>query len=94
MDKLLEKLYFNVNQGQSLGSVDALFHAAKKQNKNLTKKQVREWLKAQLDQLLEKLYYNINQGGSLGSVDALFHTAKRQNKNLTKNITCTRYYCI
>ena len=84
MDKLLEKLYFNVNQGGSLGSVDALFHAAKKQNKKVTKRHVREWLKAQLDQLLEKLYYNIKQGGSLGSVDALFHAAKKQNKNLTK----------
>jgi len=47
MEKLLEKLYYNINQGGSLGSVDALYHAAKKQNKKVTKRQVREWLKTQ-----------------------------------------------
>ena len=46
-DNLLQNLYYHLNQGGSLGSVDALYHAAKKKNKKITKREVREWLKGQ-----------------------------------------------
>lgn len=47
MEKLLEKLYYTIKEGGSLASLDALYHAAKKKNRKITKKQVQEWLRAQ-----------------------------------------------
>jgi hypothetical protein len=46
-EKLLEKLYYTIEQGGSLASLDALYHAAKKKNKKITKKEVKEWLRSQ-----------------------------------------------
>ena len=46
-NKLLEKLYYKIKQGGSLGSVDSLYHAAKRQNKKITRREVQEWLRGQ-----------------------------------------------
>lgn len=47
MEKLLENLYYNINHGAGLGSLDALYYAAKKKNKKITKSQVQKWLRSQ-----------------------------------------------
>ena len=42
-EKLLDKLYYTIEKGGSLASLDALYHAAKKKNKKITRKEVKEW---------------------------------------------------
>ena len=97
MEKLLEKLYYNLNQGGSLGSVDALYHAAKKKNRKITKKQVREWLKAQRVYSLHRpaqKHFRRNRV-VVGSIDAVWEldlidlqSLKKYNSNYRYVVTC------
>ena len=97
METLLEKLYYNVNQEGSLGSVDALYHAAKKKNKKITRKQIREWLKAQrvysLHRPVRKRFRrNRVVVGSIDSVWELdlidLQSLKKYNRNYRYVVTC------
>jgi len=47
LNKLLTSLYYDLNQGGSLGGVAALLHVAKKKNKKITRNQVEQWLRSQ-----------------------------------------------
>ena len=96
-EKLLEKLYYNLNQGGSLGSVDALYHAAKKKNKKITKKEVREWLKAQRVYSLHRpvrKHFRRNRV-MVGSIDDVWEldlidmqSLKKYNSNYRYVVTC------
>ena len=96
-NELLEKLYYNLNQGEGLGGVDSLFHAAKKKNKKITKKQVREWLRGQrvysLHRPVQKQFRRNRV--VVGSVDDVWEidlidmqSLKNYNSNYRYMLTC------
>lgn len=96
-DELLEKLYYDLNQGSSLGSVDALFHSAKRKNKKITKKEVREWLKGQRVYSLHRpaiKHFRRNRV-LVGSIDSVWEldlidmqSLKKYNSNYRYMLTC------
>lgn len=97
METILENLYFKINQGGSLGSVDALFHAAKKKNKNITKKLVQEWLRAQRVYSLHRSVRKDFRRNRVfaGSIDAIWEidlidvqSLKKFNSNYRYMVTC------
>lgn len=47
INKLLTKLYYNISEGESLGSAEKLFRNAKKIKPKITRRQVQEWLSTQ-----------------------------------------------
>ena len=96
-DHLLQNLYFQVSQGGSLGSVDGLYHAAKKKNKKITKREVREWLKGQRVYSLHRPVQKRFQRNRVfaKSIDSLWEldlidlqSLKKYNNNFRYMVTC------
>jgi transposase InsO family protein len=96
-NELLEKLYYDLNQGGSLGSVDALYHAAKKKNRKVTKREVQEWLRGQrvysLHRPVRKRFRRNRV--MVGSIDAVWEidlidmqSLKKYNSNYRYMLTC------
>jgi len=54
LKKLLTSLYYDLNQGRSLGGVAALLRVAKKKNKKITRNQVEQWLRSQITYTLHR----------------------------------------
>lgn len=97
MEKRLEKLYYTINQGGSLASLDALYHAARKENKKITKKKVQEWLAAQRVYSLHRpvtKHFRRNRVyaksiDSLWEIDLIdVQSLKKYNNNYKYLVTC------
>lgn len=97
MEKLLEKLYYALKKGGSLASLDALFHAAKKKNKKITKKKDKEWLRGQRVYALHRpAVKNFRRNRVYAkSIDSLWEldlidlqSLKKFNKNYRYLVTC------
>ena len=54
LNNLLTNLYYDLNQGGSLGGVDALYRAAKEKNKKITRNQVQKWFRSQRTYTIHK----------------------------------------
>ena len=54
VDNLLKKLYYNLDSPSSFSSVKRLFNAAKKQNKKITRQNVKDFLSEQNTYTLHK----------------------------------------
>ena len=96
-DQLLENLYYNTNQGGSLGSVDGLFQVAKKKNKKITKKYVQEWMRGQRVYSLHRpMIKNFRRNrvfaktiDSLWEIDLInLQSLHKYNKNYKYLVTC------
>jgi len=97
MEKRLEKLYYTINQGGSLASLDALYHAARRENKKITKKKVQEWLRAQRVYSLHRpatKHFKRNRVyaksiDSLWEIDLIdVQSLKKYNNNYKYLVTC------
>lgn len=95
--KLLEKLYYTINQGGSLASIDALYHAAKKKNKKITKGEVKRWMGSQRVYALHRpAIRNFRRNRVYAkSIDSLWEldlidvqSLKKHNNNYKYLVTC------
>ena len=96
-EKLLEKAYFAINQGGSLGSADALYHVVKKKNRKITRKHVREWLKSQRVYSLHRPAVKhfrrnrvfVGHKDGVWEIDLIdLQSLKKFNKNFRYLVTC------
>lgn len=54
MEEILRKVYYDPENPASFGGVDAVYKEARKQDKNVTKDQIRNWLREQPAYTLHK----------------------------------------
>ena len=97
MEELLKTIYYDPNHPAGFGGVDAVYHAAQKENNDIGRNRVREWLSQQPTYTLHKgirrkfkrnrvIVYGIDHQWQVDLVDV--QNLARQNKGFKYLLTC------